>query len=117
MTWNYRICKETRKWETSNDSGETVEYSIREAYYNKAGEVQFVTVEAKVLLADLCEFTCSNEAECVESLKTQLEMMTLALSKPVLDIDTIVFADVDDVEVEDTEWAEGYANGCVDDLD
>lgn len=95
MSWNYRICKETRKWETSTMKGETVEYSIREAYYNGSGEVQAVTQEPKVLLADLCEFTCEDEAECIASLSNQMDLMRLALSEPVLDLDTIVFADYD----------------------
>lgn len=101
MTWNYRVCKETRKWETSTQKGETVEYGIREAYYNSKGEVQFVTVEPKAVITDLCPFTCEDEAECLESLKSQMDMMTLALSKPILDLDTIVFAEYPEPEEED----------------
>ena len=94
MGWNYRICKETHPYELTNGTkGETVVFGIHEAFYNKDGEIWAVTNEPKVLASTLTPVDCESEAECVESIRDQLKLMALALDNPVVDLDTIVYAD------------------------
>ena len=86
MTWNYRLCKSTYK---DNDYDE-VSYEIKEAYYNKAGQVWAVT-----------ENRAGVFGETVEEAKRCLEMMKRAFEEDVLDMDTFVFAKADFEEGEE----------------
>lgn len=94
--WNYRVCKETRYWEFEDKGQQSAAtHSIREAYYNKDGGIWAVTLEPKPITAEISDFDLDTESECIESMKSQMELMQLAYSKPVLDLDTFVFADMD----------------------
>jgi len=81
MSWNYRVCKITYNQGTDY---EEVSYEIREAYYNKDGGIWAVTENPKGIAAD-----------SEESILTSLEWMKQAVERPVLDLDTFVFADSD----------------------
>jgi hypothetical protein len=81
MTWNYRLCKQTYKNEVGYDE---VFYEIREAYYNKAGEICAVTERAQ-----------SVYGETIDGVKQCLEWMQVALQKDIIDLDTFVFAKQD----------------------
>lgn len=81
MTWNYRLCKQTYK----NDIGyDEVFYEIKEAYYNKNGEIWAVTERAQ-----------SVYSETIDGVKQCLEWMQVALQKDIVDLDTFVFAKQD----------------------
>lgn len=74
MTWNHRVCKKTE--------GTDVLFGFHEAYYNKAGEVAAITAEPIRIFS-----------ESVEDLQIILDRLAIAMSKPVLDMDTIVYAE------------------------
>ena len=80
--WNYRICKET-----VND---IVVYSLREAYYNKNGEIWAVTENpASFVVDDL------TESEMKDDFAQTMIYMAQAGTKDIIDLDTIVYADND----------------------
>jgi len=93
MGWNYRVCKKTNCYVTNNVEQSYVTYAIHEAYYNASGEIWAITENPKCIITDLCEFSCTDENECLTSMQTMLEMMQLAFTKPIVDLDTIVYAD------------------------
>ncbi len=80
MSWNYRVCKSTY---TVGTIGE-VTFEIKEVYYNKVGDITAVTENAVGVIGD-----------DIDEIKIVLEKMQLALSKDVIDLDTIVFAKYD----------------------
>jgi hypothetical protein len=77
MSWNYRVCKETVKY---NEDEETTLYSIKEVYYNLKGEIEGQT-----------ENPVKMEFESLEDLKWALDKFRDALGKDVVDLDTIVY--------------------------
>jgi hypothetical protein len=77
MTWNYRVCKKTYQ----GHNYEEVSYEVREVYYNKAGEITGVIDKATYLYG-----------ESPEELKEVLKRMEHALTKDIVDLDTLVFA-------------------------
>lgn len=82
-TWNHRVCKETEN--------EYVNFSIREVYYNSKGEIWAVDENP-------CHVYCSEdwEEEPLDSLKKTLTWMLGALEKPIVDLDTIKFAEMEE---------------------
>jgi len=86
MSWNHRLCKQTIDGK--------MRVAIHEVYYNKAGEPWCCTVEPITLdmFADFDE----TEEQLVESIKENLKLIGTAYNYPVLDLDTIVWADLDD---------------------
>jgi len=80
MSWNYRVCKSTY---TVGDISEA-SFEIREVYYNKVGDITAVTENAVGVVGD-----------DIDEIKIVLGKMQLALSKDVVDLDTIVFAKYD----------------------
>lgn len=69
MTWEYRVAKRG-----AAQGAET--YEIREVYYNAAGEIRFWSTDAN-----------EPSGDDLEELAADLNHMTRALSKPVLDLD------------------------------
>jgi hypothetical protein len=80
MSWNYRVCKSTYTAEANSE----VFFEIREVYYNKAGDITAVTENAVGVVG-----------EDTSEINRVLEKMQLALSKDIVDLDTIVFAKYD----------------------
>ena len=111
-TWNYRLCKETVR---EHDGTPVFYYSLREAYYNDNEEVWAVTENAVGIGFDQYSF---DTFDPVEETASSLARMQQALERPILDLDTIVFAeqtytdDEDEVaEVIDFEGDLGVDNG------
>ena len=84
MSWNHRVWKEN-----CDGNIENVMYSIRETFYNDAGEVCGVTESANTV-----------DSDSVEGLKEMLEMMLKACDsgKEILDYDNFVFVKWDDID-------------------
>lgn len=81
--WNYRLCKETTEHNI-------VVYTLREVYYNKAGEIWATkTKPASFEVDDLTEL------EMKEDFSKTLELMALAKEKEIVDLDTLEFANPD----------------------
>ena len=74
--WNYRICKETIQDETS--------FTVREVYYNKKGEIWGSTVNG-----------ASPYGESFREIMGDLARMLAAGLKPVINLDTLVYASSD----------------------
>lgn len=80
--WNYRLCKET--------VNNIAVYSLKEVYYNKNGEIWAVTENpASFVIDDL------SEEEMMQDFTKTIQLMNLAKEKPIVDLDTIVFASND----------------------
>lgn len=79
--WNYRVCKET--YVTGEPEGE-IGYTVREVYYNSDGSIWGATEGAKGIYgSDLHE------------IEDGLAKMQQALTRPVLDLDTLEFSDME----------------------
>lgn len=78
MTWNYRVCKETKE----AGSGPVDIYSIREVYYNKEGKIYAYS-----------ENPIAPYGESPEELEADLELMLRARTRPILDLAEVEFAD------------------------
>jgi len=81
MTWNYRLCKETYNKATPD---EELSYTIREVYYNKAGNIWGVTETAASVFGE----TAKDAQKCAE-------LMQLAFQKEIIDLDAFVFSNPD----------------------
>ncbi len=75
MHWNYRV---VRKYTPEPGNFEDYSYAIHEAHYKKNGSVEAVT-----------ENDIAACGESVEDVKWHLDMMQKALTKPVIDYDTL----------------------------
>ena len=91
MNWNHRVCKETH---TLANGSKTIAYEIREVHYNTDGQVCLVTENGIAASAAIEEFGNSTEAEVLTELNETIDRMKLCLTNPVLDIDTIKYAEV-----------------------
>lgn len=90
MTWNYRILRSVY-----NVCGEEEEiHAVHEVYYDSAGEI--------VAYSDAPSPLAGND---LEDLKGCLNLLALAFEKPILDKDSIVFAEMDGVD--DSESTDG----------
>ena len=86
MTWNYRVaCKKLEvKIDLSNDVYEESCFGIVETYYNDKGDITFTS-----------ENFIEPYGETLEELKWCFEKMKKAFELPVLDLDNIVYAEID----------------------
>jgi hypothetical protein len=79
MSWNYRVLRTKVTWKVDYEDTTSeefyYEYEIREVYYDGDGNVEGVTVKPS-----------SPYGNCKEELAEDLELMALALSKPVLEL-------------------------------
>ncbi len=82
MTWNHRVCKETYK---KGQEGEWVHYSIREVFYNPDKEPMTCSAEPE-----------TPQEETVEDLIHSLKWFLQATEQPILDLDTIVWASMEE---------------------
>jgi hypothetical protein len=86
-TWNYRLCKETAR---EHDGEPVIYYSLREAYYNADGEIWAVTEGEASVGFDQYPF---ENFDPVKEAERTFDRMRQALDRPIVDLDTIVFAD------------------------
>ena len=84
MSWNYRVCKETKE--------DAISYGIHEAYYNTNDEIWAVTEDAISVYSSIV-LEDQSEEECLTEMKLIIDQMREALEKPVIDLDTIKFAE------------------------
>ena len=86
MTWNYRVaCKKLEvKIDLSNDVYEESCFGIVETYYNNKGDTTFTS-----------ENFIEPYGETLEDLKANFDDMKKAFELPVLDLDNIVYAEID----------------------
>ena len=86
MTWNYRVaCKKLEvKIDLSNDVYEESCFGIVETYYNDKGDITFTS-----------ENFIEPYGETLEELKVNFEDMQKAFELPVLDLDNIVYVEID----------------------
>ena len=90
MFWNHRVTK--RKTDFDEGTGSNIEFGIREVFYNDNGEVYAIAEEAD-----------SPWGESFEDLKSDMEHYMKALDNPVIDLDTIKYADMDPDDSEDED--------------
>jgi len=86
MTWNYRLCK--HKIEINNK--EYIVYDIRDVYYNKDESI-YAYGQEKTPLESILDYD-ETEEDAIRTFKYDLIKMLECISKPVLDLDTIIFA-------------------------
>lgn len=97
MTWNHRVWKEMVYGKDSSGKDDCVRYTIRETYYNKAGEVTACSDQPQPLASFLeLRYEDSTEELCLKSLAFDLKSMTRAMEFPVLDLDSIVWGKWDE---------------------
>ena len=85
--WDYRLCRKTHD---DGHGGKIVSYGIHEAFYNEDGSLWAVTEnEVTVGFVELD----IDDGNAAKSAKWIFDKMNLALTKPVLDLDTIEFSD------------------------
>lgn len=99
--WNYRVCSETYN---KGEPHEEVGYTIREVYYTSAGNIWGTTTGDKgVYGSDLNEITDG------------LAKMQQALTRPVLNLDTLEFSNIDGdhSEMDITDASEASSLGSI----
>lgn len=76
MSWNYRVCK------TSING--TVEYDIREVYYDDDGNVRAFSESSATVFSD-----GDSEEIALDEIRKNIERFFGALEKDILDLDTL----------------------------
>ena len=92
MSWNYRVAKKCITVDILKDevTGEVVDsysedqFGICEVYYNDKGDITFTS-----------ENFIEPYGETLEDLKANFDDMKKAFELPVLDLDNIVYAEID----------------------
>ena len=91
MSWNYRICRKKLVSDVCDlDTGKVLEtytedqFGICEVYYNDKGDIAFTS-----------ENFIEPYGETLEELKANFDDMKKAFELPVLDLDNIVYAEID----------------------
>ena len=91
MSWNYRVCRKKLVSDVCDlDTGEVLEtykedqFGICEVYYNDEGESSFTS-----------ENFIEPYGETLEEIKANFDDMKKAFELPVLDLDNIVYAEID----------------------
>ena len=92
MQWNYRVAKKRLTVDILKDevTGEVVDsysenqFGICEVYYNDKGDITFTS-----------ENFIEPYGETLEDLKVNFEDMQKAFELPILDLDNIVYAEID----------------------
>jgi len=85
--WNNRVCKETK--------GDTVTYEIREVYYNDDGEIWAVTQEPVGVHSAVWDIGFPEDF-FLNEMKETIRRLDKAMTQPIIDLDTIIFASNDD---------------------
>ena len=91
MSWSYRICTKKLVSDVCDmDTGKVLEtytedqFGICEVYYNDKGDITFTS-----------ENFIEPYGETLEDLKANFDDMKKAFELPVLDLDSIVYAEID----------------------
>ena len=91
MPWNYRVCRKKLVSDVCDlDTGKVLEtytedqFGICEVYYNDKGDIAFTS-----------ENFIEPYGETLEDLKANFDNMKKAFELPVLDLDNIVYAEID----------------------
>ena len=91
MSWSYRICTKKLVSDVCDlDTGKVLEtytedqFGICEVYYNDKGDITFTS-----------ENFIEPYGETLEELKANFDDMKKAFELPVLDLDNIVYAEID----------------------
>ena len=92
MSWNYRVGFRTVSYSVVDDNDhnlvvdtlEETQYGVVETYYNDKGDITFTS-----------ENFIEPYGETLEDLKVNFEDMQKAFELPVLDLDNIVYAEID----------------------
>ena len=92
MSWNYRVGFRTVSYPVVDDNDhnlvvdtlEETQYGVVETYYNDDGEITFTSAEFQ-----------SPYGETLEDLKANFDDMKKAFELPVLDLDNIVYVEID----------------------
>lgn len=91
MSWNYRVCKERYPEFDSelHDPDDEFTFSIRSVYYadSDTDETQITLTSVKAV---------SPFGISIEALKSDIELITAAFRKPMIDLDTIVYVEITD---------------------
>ena len=96
--WNHRLCKETTVYNYGDGPEHTsVLYDIREVYYNDSGGVVGIT-ENGMVPSGCVEDEDDTVADAIGEVKITLERMMLALNKPTIDLDTIEYEVLDEMD-------------------
>ena len=94
--WNFRVCKE--KYTSELDVDGLASLSVREVYYNQDGSIWAVSENAISSHAEIDADV--NESDGLKELKADLQRMQECTKKPILNLDTIEFAE-HELEYED----------------
>ena len=92
MKWEFRVGFRTVSYSVVDDNDhnlvvdtlEETQYGVVETYYSDDGEIAFTSAEFQ-----------SPYGETLEELKVNFDMMQKAFELPVLDLDNIVYAEID----------------------
>ena len=92
MSWNYRVGFRTVSYSVVDDNDyklvvdtlEETQYGVVETYYSEEDEIAFTSAEFQ-----------EPYGETLEELKWCFEKMKKAFELPVLDLDNIVYAEID----------------------
>ena len=91
MSWNYRVCRKKLVSDVCDmDTGKVLEtytedqFGICEVYYNDKGDITFTS-----------ENFIEPYGETLEEIKANFDDMKKAFELPVLDLDNIVYAEID----------------------
>ena len=101
MSWNYRVVKAT--YDVQGEKDEEVLFEIREVYYNKDGSIWAISENPITVTSD----------EGIDNMRQVLEWINAAVEKDVIDLSTVVFAEIekDDEAFEETfsQELDGFA--------
>jgi hypothetical protein len=96
--WNYRICR--KKCQSEHREHPVYFYGIYEVYYNEDGSIWATTENPTSLGVDQYVELGDTEQWALDEIKGGLDKMVIALTKPILDLDTIVFTPQPEVDDE-----------------
>ena len=107
MYWNYRLWYEEVDSNSKNIPNHK-KYGLYETYYNDKGEIiarteHPLSLEHFVFFDEETNKHEQTEEEVVESFKQDITYMLQALKAPAVNLDTIVFGDVEDKDEEELE--------------
>lgn len=94
--WNYRICR--KKCQSEHREHPVYFYGIYEVYYNDDGTIWATTEEPVSIGVEQYVELGDTEEGSLKEIEGGLDKMRMALTKEILDLDTIVFTEQPEVE-------------------
>ena len=97
MYWNHRFCKQTRHYTVGDKTYKSVDFGIHEVHYNSNDEIVCITKEPVAIVScdDCDEYS---DLEMAGQVHEIIDRMLKAMDKPLIDMDTIVYAEPTDDE-------------------